>query len=203
MNLPARFPDAPPRVLVRPRDAFTLPELLVTMTLFLLLVGGIMSAHLFGLRISGITEAKLNASGGARQAFGKMTDEIRKSTGVWVGNVTTNGNFVEQLDGMPQTGGALLIQPTTNAANFVVYFVNPSDSSFRRTTSAPGTTTLVAQSVTNVAVFRSQDFRGNVLTNSTGNRVFHVTLEFYQPQPSLPVPDYYKLETSVTRRALQ
>jgi hypothetical protein len=51
-------------------------------------------------------------------------------------------------------------------------------------------------------VFRAQDYLGNVLTNSQNNRVIHLTLEFYQPQPLLPDPDYYKLETSVTRRAL-
>jgi len=110
---------------------------------------------------------------------------------------------VELLDGVPQIGSALLVQPTTNAANFVVYFVNPADQSFRRTATTPTNTAIVARSVTNAAVFRAQDFQGNVLTNSQNNRVIHLTLEFYQRQPFLPVPDYYKLETSVTRRAIE
>jgi prepilin-type N-terminal cleavage/methylation domain-containing protein len=202
MNVLAPSSGSQQKVPAGPRTAFTLPELLVTITLFSMVMGAVVVAHLFGLRMSRFTEAKLNASSSARQALGKMTDEIRNCTSAWVGYIT-NGDFVELLDGVPQTGSALLLQPTTNAANFVVYFVNPSDQSFRRTTSVPGTTTIVARAVTNAAVFRAQDFRGKLLTNSQDNRVFHMTLEFYQRQPLLPVPDYYKLETSVTRRALE
>ena len=199
----ARASNSAVRSAVRTRAGFSLPELLIAVSIFSLVLGAIFCAQLFGLQMSKINEAKLNATSGARQALGKLTDEIRTSTGAWVGNVTTNEEFVELLDGVPQEGGALLVQPTTNAANFVLYFVNPSDLSFRRTTSEPGTTTVVARAVTNTAVFRAQDFRGIVLTNSQNNRIFHVTLEFFQAQASLPVSNYYKLETSVTRRADQ
>ena len=51
--------------------------------------------------------------------------------------------------------------------------------------------------------FTAQDFSGNVLTNNQNNRVIHLTLEFYQPARFLLGADYYKLETSMTRRALQ
>jgi prepilin-type N-terminal cleavage/methylation domain-containing protein len=203
MKAPAPFSGSRPEAPTASRAAFTLPELLITITLFVLLVGAILCAHLFGLRMSGLTEAKLIASASARQALGKMAEEIRNCTSTSVGDVTTNGVFVELLDGVPQTGSALLVQPTTNDTDFVVYFVNPADQSFRRTTSVPGTTTIVARSVTNAAAFRAQDYQGNLLTNNQANHVIHLTLEFYQPQPYLPVPDYYKLETSVTGRALE
>jgi hypothetical protein len=82
--------------------------------------------------------------------------------------------------------------------------VNPTDQSFRRTLSASGTTTILARSVTNMdTVFSVQDYLGNVLTNSQNNRVIHVKLEFYQPQRFSMAADYYKLETSVTRRSTQ
>ncbi|MFO1515098.1 MAG: hypothetical protein U1F83_19700 [Verrucomicrobiota bacterium] len=107
------------------------------------------------------------------------------------------------LDGEKQQGTALLIRPTTNTANFIIYFVNPSDQTFRRTTSTPGSAMVLAESITNSLVFRAQDYRGNVLTNNQNNRVIHVNLEFYQPRRYMQVADYYKLETSVTRRALE
>jgi prepilin-type N-terminal cleavage/methylation domain-containing protein len=182
--------------------AFTLAELLVAMSVFLLLLAGILGAHVFGLKMEKTVETKLNASNGARNALSKITDEIRTSSSVWIGNVASNGDFAALMDGVSQTGSGLLIQPTTNAANYIVYFVDPTDSSFRRTTSTPGTTTIVAQTVTNAMVFRAQDYLGNVLTNGQNNRVIHMTLEFYKSQPLLPEPDYFKLETSVTRRAL-
>ena len=202
MKVHLRFPGSHQSTPTKSTAAFTLAELLVAVSVFLLLVAGILTAHVFGLKMEKTVETKLNASNGARNALGKITDEIRTCTSVWIGNVSTNGEFTALLDGVSQTGSGLLIQPTTNAANFIVYFVDPIDNSFRRTTSTPGTTAIIAQTVTNTMVFRAQDYLGNVLTNSQNNRVIHLTLEFYQPQPLLPVPDYYKLETSVTRRAL-
>lgn len=119
--------------------------------------------------------------------------------GTWIGNVR-NGVFEALLDGERQQGTGLLIQPTTNLTNVVIYFLNPSDETFRRTTSTPGTTTILARSITNSVVFASQDFRGNVLTNNQNNRVVHLSLEFYQPKRAMQIADYFKFETSVTRR---
>jgi hypothetical protein len=184
------------------RCAFTLPEALISATLFLLLLGGVVGANLFGLRMFQLTETKLKAGDGARKALGLLADEIRKCRTTWVGDVT-NGTFVADLDGQGQVGSALLVQPTTNATNFIVYFLNPSDQTFRRTVTATASTFILAQTVTNTGIFRAQDCFGNVLTNSQNNRVIHVTLEQFQPQPWLPTGDYSKLETSVTKRRLE
>jgi prepilin-type N-terminal cleavage/methylation domain-containing protein len=181
---------------------FTLPELMISITVFLLVVGGVVSANLFGLRMFQITENKLSASDAARKAIGQMTDEIRTCNSAWVGNIS-NGTFVAHLNGEAQTGNGLQICPTTNASNFIIYFINASDQSFRRTTSAAGSTTVLARSVTNAVAFRAQDFSGNVLTNNQNNRVIHFDLEFLQPARYGVVADSYKLETSMTRRALQ
>jgi hypothetical protein len=181
--------------------AFTLVEIMVAMSVFLLLLGGVVVANLCGLKMLAISTTKLTATDAARKAIGKLTDEIRASKSVYVGNVT-NGVFVALPIGGLQAGTGLLIYPTTNATNFIIYFVNPSDQSFRRTTSVPGTTTVLAQSLTNTVAFTAQDCLGNVLTNSQNNRVIHLDLEFFQAQGQTPA-DYYKLETSATRRALE
>jgi hypothetical protein len=180
--------------------AFTLPETLIATTLFLLLLGGIVGTNLFGMRMFQLTGTKLKAGDDARKALGVMSDEIRKCNNVWVGDVT-NGTFVALINGQAQVGSALLIQPTTNATNFIVYFLNPSDQSFRRSVTAAATTTILAQTVTNTAIFSAQDYLGNVLTNSQNNRVLHATIDFFQAQPWLPAPEYNQLETSVTRRS--
>jgi len=187
---------------LRSRMGFTLPEVLVAMTVFLLLIGGIVAAHLFGLSMFRITETKLNATDDARKIIGKMTEEIRTCKSTWIGNVK-NGEFVALLDGEKQVGSGLLIYPTTNTANYVIYFVNPADRTFRRTTSDPGTAIVVAESITNTVVFRAQDHLGNVLTNNQNNRVINVNLEFFQPTRAMQTADYYKLATAVTRRALE
>jgi prepilin-type N-terminal cleavage/methylation domain-containing protein len=183
------------------RDGFTLPEVMVAMTVFILLLGGVLFAHLFGLSLFRLTETKLSATDDARQTIGRMADEIRSCKSTWIGNVK-NGVFEAMLDGETQQGSALMILPTTNTANYIIYFVNPSDKTFRRTTGT-GSTSVLAESVTNSVVFRAQDHRGTVLTNNQNNRVVHLNLEFYQPQRHLQRADYFKLETSVTRRALE
>jgi hypothetical protein len=183
----------------RAKAGFTLAEALTSATLFILLLGGLVSANLFGMRMFQIAQNKLRAESGVRKALGLLGDEIRKCNSVYVGNVT-NGTFVALLDGEQQTGSALLIQQSTNATNFVVYYVNAADQTLRRLASSTATTTLVAEPVTNNVAFSAQDCLGNILTNSQSDRVIHATLDLVQPQPWLPAGEFSKLETSVTRR---
>ena len=201
MKIQVPFPSSRRNAVPSPAGGFTLPEVLIAVTVFILLIGGIVSAHIFGLSLFQITETKLNATEAARKAIGKMAEEIQTCKSTLIGNVN-NGVFEALLDGQTQQGTSLLIYPTTNNASYIVYFVNPSDQSFRRTTSQPGAATLLADSITNTVVFRAQDYLGNVLTNNQNSRVIHLNLEFYQPKLYMQGADNYKLETSVTRRAL-
>jgi prepilin-type N-terminal cleavage/methylation domain-containing protein len=186
-------------------QGFTLPEILVAMTVFLLMVAGIIAANLFGLRMFQVTQTKFNVTTWARETAGQIAAEVHACNAVWVGNITTNGVFEGLLDGEMQRGAALLIYPTTDTNRFTLYFVNPPDETFRRTVATPGgtNTVILADSVTNVMIFAAQDFSGNVLTNCENNRVIHFTLEFHQPERFTLGADYYKLETSMTRRAVQ
>lgn len=184
------------------RAGFTLPELLISIAVFLLVLTGVMFAHLYGLSMFRITETTLNATDEMRQTLGKLAHEIRTCRTTRVGNIM-NGGFVGLLDGEKQQGTSLMIYPTTNTANFINYFVNPSDQTFRRTTSTPGSAVILAEQITNSMVFQARNYQGTVLTNMQNNRVIHVDLEFYQPKRHLQTADYYKLETSVTRRALE
>jgi len=186
-----------------PDKGFTLPEILIAMTVFLLVIGAVISANLFGLKMFQVTETKLNVTTWSRETIEKITAEVRGCDSVWVGNITTNGVFEGLLDGETQQGTALLIYPTSNTNNYIIYFVNPSDQTFRRTTDQTGTAEVLADSITNIMIFAAQNFSGNVLTNNENNRVIHLTLEFNQPARFMLGADYYKLETSMTRRALQ
>jgi hypothetical protein len=174
---------------------------MVAVAVFSFVVIGVLSANLFGLRMFQLTENKLAANDAARKIIGKVTDDIRNCKTSCIGDVT-NGLFVSVADGQPQSGTAVLVNPTTNLADFIIYFLNGPDSTFRRTTSA-GTIAILARSITNKVVFRAQDYLGNVLTNNQNNRVIHLDLEFFQPKRQGVVSDYYKMEAAVTRRSLQ
>ena len=89
----------------------------------------------------------------------------------------------------------------SNGTAFTVYYVNTNDHKFRRTTSVGSSSRVLAQSVTNAAdVFQAQDFSGNVVSNDQVNAALHLKLEFYQATRYGVPPDYYKLETSASRR---
>jgi len=180
---------------------FTLPEILIAMTVFLLVIGGIISANLFGLSMFQITETKLNVTQWSRETIEKITGEVHACNDVQVGNVT-NGGFEGLLDGETQQGTSLLIYPTANTNNYIIYFVNLADQTFRRTDQSSNTV-ILADSVTNTLAFFAQDLSGNILTNSQNNQVIHLTLEFYQPARFMQGADYYKLETSMKQRVVQ
>jgi prepilin-type N-terminal cleavage/methylation domain-containing protein len=178
---------------------FTLPEILIAMTIFLIVVGAVVSANLFGLRMFQMTNTKLVVTQWSRQTANKMAGEVRGCNSVQVGNYTTNSDFEGFLPGETQQGNALQIYPTTDTNNYIMYFVNLADQTFQRT-DHPGNTVKLADSVTNTLPFSAQDFSGTVLTNNNNNQVIHLTLEFYQPARFMQDADYYKLETSVKQR---
>ena len=190
------------RFLRVPIHGFTLPELLVAIAIFSVVLTGVLFAHGYGLSMFQVTKTKLNAIDDTRKVMGKMTHEIRTCRTTAIGNVKA-GVFEALLDGEMQQGTALMIRPSTNTSKFIVYFVNASDHTLRRTTSTPGSAVILAESVTNAVIFSARNHSGTVLTNKQNNRVIHVNLTFHEPQSHLPVADYYKLETSVTRRSLE
>jgi type II secretory pathway pseudopilin PulG len=202
MNVTKSFSTPGNAVRLRATVAFTLPELMISMTVFLLLLIGIISATLFGMSWFQISQTKLLATDSARESISKMTDEIRSCTSTFVGDVSSNGVFTGRTNGNPQLGTGLLIYPSTNSTNYILYFLNASDLSFRRTCTASGFTTVMCQTVTNTNIFQVTDFMGNVQTNNTDNRVIHCTLQFYQTAPNTPTPQSYTLDTAVTRRIL-
>jgi hypothetical protein len=180
---------------------FTLPEALIATAIYTLLVLGIVSSNIFGLRLYEIGQAKMLATDSARKAIGKMSDELRCCSTAMVGNVS-NGVFLGHVAGEPLTGDGLMIYATTNTNSYILYFLNTADQTFIRYTTDLGTNSVIAQSVTNVTVFQAQDYLGNVLTNSQNGCVIRCSLQYYSAPPQSPVPGYYQVQTAVAPRSL-
>lgn len=204
MRIQAPFPVAICRSARKRSGGFTLSEIMIATAVFMLVVTGILSAHLFGLRMFQVNQTKLTATEWSRRTFGKITAEIRACNSMSILNVDTNGNFTGLLDGEIQQGNALQIYPATNSDTYTIYFVNSADETFRRTEAMPGATNtfILADSVTNNLVFSAQDLSGNVLTNNLSNRMIHLALEFDQPASFMLDPYQYKLETSAKQRVV-
>lgn len=191
-----------------PARAFALPNLMVAMAIMLMVLAGITSSHLFGLRMFELTRAKLGASDEARAAISKLVEEIRSSKLVRVGNGSLAA-FSETAVNTLQRGNALQIYPSSSTNQYIRYFWDPSDRRLKRATNNAATASIVANSVSNAFVFSCEDFSGKILTNNSNNRVIGLNLQFYQLQyPTVRIGpgnyyDYYQLRTRITRRALE
>lgn len=187
--------------------AFTLPEVMVTAALSMLILGGLITSYLFGLHLFAFTKPKLRASDDARIFIGDIVNELRSAHLIRVGQGGQT-TFNEVPFGARQEGNAVQIYPTTNLAEFVRYYHDPDDQALKRLESSTGVPRIIASSVTNHLVFSSEDASGQVLTNNQNNRVIGLALEFYQIQyPVMKIGpdefyDFYQVRTKVTRRTL-
>jgi prepilin-type N-terminal cleavage/methylation domain-containing protein len=186
--------------------AFTLPEMLIVVTIFVLLVAAVFSTQLWGMRMYRISQTKLTIADQARRVLNHVQDEIRSAYAIDVGSGGGDISTFRRVSGnAPRSGNALRIYPTDDTNDFVYYYRDEVDSSLKRLTS-DGASQVLARSITNAIVFRAEDFRGNVLTNTQPSRVIQTTLEFYQQRFSSGVaPDgvrfeHYLLQTRTAQR---
>ena len=188
--------------------AFTLPELMVTMAVFTILMAGLLAAHMMGMRMRRASETKLSSTASARRALNNIRDEVRTAKLLSVGS-GAQSTFTQVPNLSQQVGNSLQIYATTNTNNFVRYYLDPSEQALMRVTSSNTTPQTVAENITNQVVFSAEDFNGNILTNGQNNRVIRMVLEFYQKEYALAkttnggMYDYYRVQTRITRRTIE
>ncbi len=202
-QLPGRHQRGPRPVR---RLGFTLTEMMVGTALFSVVVLGVLSMHLFGLRMFSITATKLGASQGSRSALDHVRDEIRSGKILVVGNGGRSA-FTNIAWGQPRLGNCLQIYATSDTNSYIRYYLDTSDQALKRVTSTNGQPEIIAKYLTNRVVFAAEDCLGHCLTNDQNNRVIRMTLEFYQwefPVASVGAYyDYYRLQTRTTRRSIE
>lgn len=183
--------------------ASTLVELQMGMAILILVIGAACGSHIFGLRMFYQTKLSLEATDQSRKVLGTLREEIRGCAIVQVGT-GDHAVFKEIPDDTPQVGNALQIFPGTNTNTFVIYYHHTNNTMLRWSTKTKRVETL-AHNVTNVNVFRTTDYGGNVLTNNENNRVVEITLKFLQErgknaQQKGGLHNYYQVQTKATRR---
>lgn len=197
----------PARARNRRREvAFTLAELMISMSLLSLVIIGALYAHLFGLRVFNICATRLSASQSSRSALSRLCEDIRSGRLLYVGNGSSSG-FTNIPLNRPRSGNALQVFPSTTTNSYFVYFMDPGAQALKRFDSASGSVQLVSPFITNQVVFTAEDYAGNTLTNDQNNRIIKLDLEFYQWEfPVAQVGAYYDsyhLQTRIARRSIQ
>ena len=186
--------------------AFTLNELMIAMAIFLLVIAGVVSSHLFGLRMLQFAQSNIGSTETTRKAFDQLVSDVRSAKTVRIGSGTFT-TFTEIGVSTQQQGSAVQINSSTNTNFFIRYYLDSTAKQLKRMTNNAATNTIVANSISNSVLFASESYAGTVLTNRQNSGVLAITLRFSQLEyPAVPVgPGYhydsYQVQTRVARRA--
>jgi prepilin-type N-terminal cleavage/methylation domain-containing protein len=218
-----------PSSLVRQAMAFSLPEMMISMVVFGLLIMGVIAVNLFGLRQDELVNCKLGANDASRNAFDLMLNEIRGARSVQIGT-GWNTNFVAITNG-PQQGDTIQIVPGADAGTFIYYYMdtNSLDANYNCLVRIGATnngittnyitnvicaylTNMPTQWATNGLMFQAYDYTCtnlltvNPATISNYNYVVSFLLQFSQIQYPLTKVgsnyffNYYQLQFQAVRR---
>jgi type II secretory pathway pseudopilin PulG len=182
--------------------AFTITELMVTLSLCVLISAAVAASQLFGARMTELTQTKIHTSDRAVQLMRLLGSDIRNSRKLRIGAGSAS-SFVPIASNTPQYGNALQVYPTEDTNSFVRYFHRTSDNTLQRMDD-DGSLATVAFGVTNTIVFRLEDFAGVVLNDRQRNAVVGLDLGFHRLEnPDVPVgpQHYYKSYRFRTRIA--
>lgn len=166
--------------------AFTIPELLLTMAVSVLISVAIVASQLYGIRMTELTQTRIHSSDKARQLMRLLTADIQSAHLIRVG-AGSYSSFTEAAAETPHQGNAMQIYPSSDPNVFVRYFRATDDLKLKRMKS-DGSLAEIAIGISNAVVFTVEDIAGNVLTDHPHNAVIGIDLQFLQLEnPDLPV----------------
>jgi hypothetical protein len=187
---------------VNRRRAFTITELMVTLSVCVLISAAVAASQLFGARMTELTQTKVHTRDRAVQLMRLLGSDVRNCAKLRIG-AGSMSSFVPAASSTPQQGNALQVYPTDDTNIFVRYFQRPSDNTVQRM-DEDGSLFPVAFGVTNTIVFTLEDFTGAVLNDRQRNAVVGLDLRFQRLEnPNVPVgpQQYYKSYRFRTRIA--
>lgn len=186
---------------------FTLTNLLVSTAVFALVIAGVVSSHLFGLKVIEQTKMKMGISDDIPRSLNLLISDIRSAKLVKVGQGSALG-FTEAAVNSPQCGNAIQIHPGTNTVEYVRYFLEPATGHLLRKDHTASSAYAVAEFITNSMPFCLEDYNGTMLTNKADHGVIGLNLQFSEIKGTGvrigPDQRYqsYQLTTKVASRTL-
>jgi hypothetical protein len=176
----------------------TITEMMIACGLFSLVILGILGAHFAGLRFYQLIQPKVQNAQYERQTVSRLIEEVRSANSLQVGTGTVSAFTVAGPTNV-QTGNALRIYMQTNSPNYIYYFHDQATATVQRVASGTNAV-IIANCVTNHAIFSMQDFAGNTLTNSQNNAVLSLLLQFKRDSAWKGISDAAQVRTKATRR---
>jgi prepilin-type N-terminal cleavage/methylation domain-containing protein len=181
--------------------AFTMPEMMVAMAVFSLVIAAVLACHLAGLEFNEFVRPKVQNAQYARQVISRIVEQVRCAAAIQVGTGTTN-SFTPVPANKRQVGNAVRIFTTTNATPYFYYYQDSFVSSLVMIPVSSSSGQTIATCVTNTAVFSLEDFSGNVLSNNANNAVFSMLVQMLRPSNKAGMSDAYQIRVKTTRRTI-
>ena len=176
--------------------AFTLPEMMVALSVFTLVILGLVGAQMSGMRYDALVNSKLGSSDQSRMGFDKLSTDIRGAM-IWQIGTGSASSFTRCAANTSQVGNALQICYTADTNSYIRYWFDTQNAQLCRLVSGNSQPTFVVAGLTNTTgnsmTFRAEDYQGNVATDWTFKYVIVTTMEFAQYQYPLTKvgPGYY------------
>jgi prepilin-type N-terminal cleavage/methylation domain-containing protein len=143
-------------------DGFTLPEMMVTLAIFSMVVAGVVSTHLFGLRMIGLTEPKMLADAEARRFLNEFVRDVREANvaTIFQGTTRVNEGSMLRLEYWRYVEDSVI-------TNYTTYELDTGYSELIRYDTEGGLdqpARLVAEGIANTAIFRREipDVQGHL-----------------------------------------
>jgi hypothetical protein len=126
----------------------------------------------------------------------------------------SSSSFTEVGDGASQQGNAIQVyrasyHPTANSNAWIRYYRDASTAQLLRKPGPSANAQVIADYVTNAAVFYAADYTGtNILTDNDNNQVIGVQLQFYElryPKVSIGTNkffEFFQVTTRIARRSI-
>lgn len=180
---------------------FTLAEMMIAMTIFVLMVLAIIYIQIFGMRFDELTCSKLGADEQSRMGFNNLVYDIR-SAKIWYVGTGSSNSFTANTNAMNQVGNAIqLCANFSSATNGLVdtngwirYFFNTNNYWLCRMTN-DGTShySIICSNLTNTLQFQGYNYNASTQCDLAYKWVIGTTLQFCQYQFPLTYvgPSYY------------
>jgi prepilin-type N-terminal cleavage/methylation domain-containing protein len=190
----------------RQQRGLTFPEMMITMSVFSMLVIGMVYTSMFCFRLDELANSKAGASESARRGFDKLTGDIRAAKMWFIGNGNQTG-FVPCGNATNQVGNALKVNYTTDTNSYVIYYFDTNVCALYRYTNGMTTSLLIMNGLTNASgssmSFHAERYDGTTLSDLQFKYVIVAVMEFCQYQYPLTrvgpndFYNYYKMQLKV------
>ncbi len=170
----------------------TIPEMLITLTIFSFVIIGVISIELFIMKSDQLVSSKIGATDMSRVSFNDLTRDIR-SAKIWaIGNGSVS-TFTPIPNGTAQHGNALQVSLSADTNSFIRYFFDTNACTLSRFTNGMSSATVLAQNLTNTMYFQAENYAGSTVSDLQYKYIIHVIMQFCQFQYPLTHigPGYY------------